>query len=139
LTRMFIGLLSKIFYPNYISCSSPSSEGRSQYSEYSKTDEAPTFFEREFTVTAYCPCKICCGKWADGYTASGHKLQAGDKIVAAPMDIPFNTSVEIPGYGYAIVLDRGGVIKGNKLDVYFNTHQEALEWGVQKLKVKMWK
>lgn len=89
------------------------------------------------TVTAYCPCERCCGKWADGVTASGHIIQIGDKFIAAPPEIPFNAVMDIPGYGNGIkVLDRGGSIKGNKLDVYFGTHQEALEWGVRELIIK---
>ncbi|NIU84285.1 MAG: hypothetical protein GWN64_12635, partial [Candidatus Thorarchaeota archaeon] len=35
----------------------------------------------DMRVTAYCPCSKCCGKYADGITASGHKIQPGDAFV----------------------------------------------------------
>jgi len=92
---------------------------------------------KEFRVTAYCPCSKCCGKWSDGITASGHIIKTGDKFVAAPPGYSFGTMVEIPGYGKVPVLDRGGAIKGNRLDCYFDTHQEALNFGVQRLKVRI--
>ena len=91
-------------------------------------------------VTAYCPCEKCCGEFADGITANGHVIKEGDVFLAAPPEIPFGTMVVIPGYndGEPVeVLDRGGVIKGNRLDVYFDTHEEALEWGVQYLEVEL--
>lgn len=91
----------------------------------------------EMEVTAYCGCENCCGSHADGITASGYKLQNGDKIIAAPKSIPFGTKIYIPGYGLATVEDRGGSIKGNRLDVYFQTHQEALEWGRRIVIVEM--
>lgn len=84
-------------------------------------------------VTAYCPCKKCCGPRAQGITASGKRVSYnGGKFVAADKFLPFNTRLVIPGYnnGAAVpVLDRGGAIKGNKLDVYFPTHSEARVWG----------
>lgn len=86
-------------------------------------------------VSAYCPCERCCGKYSDGITANGYKIQPGDKFVAADSRFPFGTMISIPGYGTVPVLDRGGAIKGNKLDVYFPTHQEALHWGRQYLTV----
>ena len=89
-------------------------------------------------VTAYCPCPKCCGKYADGYTAYGHKIRPGDKFVATDPSIPFGTLISIPGYnnGYPIrILDRGGSIKGGRLDVFFDSHDEALEWGVQNIEV----
>ena len=86
-----------------------------------------------YRVTAYCPGECCCGKWADGITASGRR--ATGLIVAAPPNIPFGTVLDIPGYGWASVEDRGGAIKGMRLDVLFPTHQEALNWGVQYLDV----
>jgi len=88
-------------------------------------------------VSAYCPCEKCCDKWADGVTASGHIIQPGDKFVAAPDRYPFGIIIDIPGYGEVPVLDRGGAIKGDKLDVFFPTHQEAVEWGRQYLMVKI--
>lgn len=101
----------------------------------------PEFYIKEFTVTGYCKCKVCCGKWSNVYprkTANGHLIKSGDKFVAAPKEFPFNTVMEIPGYGKVKVLDRGGAIKGNKLDVFFPIHKEALKWGVKKLKVKIY-
>jgi len=98
----------------------------------------PEPFKNLYRVTAYCPCEKCCGKYADGITASGHRIQPGDRFVAAPSEIPFRTLLAIPGYcrGHLVpVLDRGSAIKGNRLDVYFPTHQEALNWGVRYLKV----
>ncbi len=91
-----------------------------------------------FEVTAYCPCELCCGKWADGITASGEYAEGF--FVAAPPEYPFKTLMAVPGYneGKPVeVLDRGGAIKGNKLDVFFPTHQEAKNWGRQKLKVRI--
>ena len=89
-----------------------------------------------FRVTAYCKESCCCGAYADGITASGYRIKDGDKLIAAPKSIPFGTWINIEGYGYAEVLDRGGAIKGRRLDVLFPTHQEALNWGVKYIEVK---
>lgn len=91
-------------------------------------------------VTGYCPCSKCCGKFADGITACGHKIRPGDTFVAADKRYSFGTEMVIEGYsnGKSIkVLDRGGAIRGNKLDAFFHTHQEALVWGVRHIDVKV--
>lgn len=90
-------------------------------------------------VTAYCPCKKCTGKDpnhpAYRITKSGYKIQQGDKLVAADKSIPFGVMIDIPGYGLAEVKGRGGAIKGDRLDVFFDKHQDANDWGVQYLDV----
>lgn len=94
----------------------------------------------QMRVTAYCPCPKCCGKYSDGVTASGHKIRQGDAFVAADGKYPFGTEMSIAGYKNAEpvkVLDRGGVISGNRLDVFFHSHEEALKWGVRHLSVKV--
>lgn len=90
----------------------------------------------EFTVTAYCECERCCGVWAskrpDGivYGASGAELTPGYSIAVDPEVIPYGTIVTINGTEY-IAQDTGGAIKGNKIDLYMASHEEALEWGKQ--------
>jgi len=91
-------------------------------------------------VTAYCPCSKCCGEYADGITACGHKIRPRDAFVAADEKFAFGSELIVPGYneGKPVkVLDRGGSIKGNRLDVFFHTHEEALQWGVKYLEVKI--
>jgi 3D (Asp-Asp-Asp) domain-containing protein len=91
-------------------------------------------------VTAYCACTICCGKNARGLTASGKPVNYNDgRFVAADTRLlPFGTKLRVPMYheGAVVeVIDRGGAIKGNKLDVYFDDHQVARRWGRQILPV----
>jgi 3D (Asp-Asp-Asp) domain-containing protein len=95
------------------------------------------------TVTAYSPDHRSCGKWADGITASNKSVWTnGMKLVAADTRIlPFRSLVSVPGYdeGRIVpVLDRGGAIKGARLDVLYPTHEIALRWGVQRLPVTVW-
>ena len=71
-----------------------------------------------------------------GYTASGTRARPG--TIAAPKTYPFGTIMYIEGYGYGVVQDRGGAIKGNRIDLYFSTHRKALEWGAQTKQVKVW-
>ena len=84
-------------------------------------------------VTAYCPCPKCCGKHAAGLTASGRPITDNyGHFVAAPASLPFGSKVTVPGYngGRPVpVYDRGGLIKGNRLDVFFPTHDAARAWG----------
>ena len=82
-----------------------------------------------YKLTAYCPCERCCGK-TDGITASGEKAVEG-VTVAMDKSIPFGTKIYIDGVGERIVQDRGGAIKGNRIDLYFDSHQEALNFGRQ--------
>lgn len=99
----------------------------------------PNYKLLKFIVTAYCPCEECCGINSPGITASG--MPAKYPLVAAPKEIDFTTQLMIPGYANnkkVMVLDRGGAVKNNKLDVLFPTHQEALEWGVQILDVEIY-
>jgi len=93
----------------------------------------------EMNVSAYCPCEKCCDHWGKipvssgkRKTASGHTIKVGDKFVAAPRTYPFGTEMIIEGYAGGKIVkveDVGGAIKGNKLDLYFDSHQAALDWG----------
>jgi len=91
-------------------------------------------------VTAYCPCERCCGRYSNGQTACGYKIRPDDAFVAADKKYSFGTEMLIAGYNNAEpvkVLDRGGAIHGNRLDVFFASHNEALNWGVRYLDVKV--
>ena len=99
----------------------------------------PAHHTVKMMVTAYCACPKCCGPDAIGLTASGKDVSYNSgKFVAADKQFAFGTNLVIPGYNDnkpVEVQDRGGAIKGNKLDVFFPTHQEALEWGRRVLDV----
>ena len=87
-----------------------------------------------YKVTAYCACMQCCGK-TNGITASGAKATANHTI-AAPRTFAFGTKVVINGTTY-VVEDRGGAIPGNRIDIYMNSHAEALRWGVRYVEVEV--
>jgi len=94
-------------------------------------------------VTAYSPDEKSCAGSADGITASLHHVATNaHKMVAADTRVlPLGSMITIPGYdsGQVVpVLDRGGAIKGNRLDVLFPTDAEARKWGVRRLKVTVW-
>lgn len=90
----------------------------------------------EFKLTAYCSCEKCCGIWAydrpNGivYGAIGEELKEGYSIAVDPSVIPYKTEVIIDGITYK-AQDCGGAIKGNRIDVYFEDHDDALDFGVQ--------
>ena len=87
-----------------------------------------------YKITAYCSCSKCCGK-TTGRTASGTQATAG-RTVAAPSKFAFGTKLNIGGHIYTVE-DRGGAIKGNRIDVYVNSHSAALQWGVKYLPVSL--
>ena len=80
----------------------------------------------QFKTTAYCNCSKCCGKWAGGPTASGVMPVAGRTVAMG--GVPFGTKIVINGHTY-IVEDRGTPF--GHVDIYFNTHKEALNYGLK--------
>ena len=94
-----------------------------------------------FRLTAYCPCAKCCGKWANDAAvkvgAIGVPLVQGVSIAVDPRVIPYLSSVYIDGHEY-IAHDCGGAIKGNRIDMYFEDHDVALQFGVQYKEVFIW-
>jgi len=85
-------------------------------------------------ATAYDPGPRSCGKWASGYTATGAKAERG--IVAVDdRVIPMGTRMYIPDYGFALAADRGGAIKGMRIDLCYSTYAEAIQFGRRKVKV----
>ena len=89
----------------------------------------------KFTATAYCGCAKCCGK-STGKTASGTTATAG-RTVAMSSSYSFGTKIEIQGMGTYIVEDRGGAIKGNRIDIFFSNHQKALDFGRKTVYLKV--
>lgn len=87
-------------------------------------------YAEPFTITAYCPCTTCCGPNATGTTASGVQATANHTIAVDKDVIPLGTHVWIDGKEY-VAEDTGGAIKGNRIDIFFNSHQEALNYGVR--------
>ena len=112
-----------------------------------ETDESLVILENkkeslgEFKLTAYCSCEKCCGEWAINrpkdengkdivYGSTGTILVAGTSIATDPSVIPYGSQVEINGHIYT-AHDTGGAIQGNRIDIYFDNHQDALNFGVQ--------
>lgn len=95
----------------------------------------------EFKLTAYCPCAKCCGKWANGITATGTTATEGRTVAVDPVVIPYGATVTVyfsDGTSHSYTAeDCGGGIKGNRLDIYFDDHQTALQFGVQHAYVYM--
>lgn len=90
-----------------------------------------------FTLTAYCPCSICCGKWSEfGLTSTGTIPEEGRTIAVDPNVIPYGTEVIINGHTY-IAEDCGSAIKENRIDIFFNNHNDALIFGIQTAEVKI--
>lgn len=107
-------------------------------------------------VTGYCPCGECCN-WTRnlffqpvcksgpykgrpkkvGITASGTKAQLGT-IAADTSRYPFGTIMYVEGYGYGRVEDTGSEIKGDHIDLFFESHKEADQWGSHRLRVSVW-
>jgi 3D (Asp-Asp-Asp) domain-containing protein len=114
-------------------------------------------FQRKMEVSAYDSCKKCTNwkrNWLFrpvvasgpdkgkrkkvGITASGTKAEKGT-IAADTSHYPFGTVMYVPGYGYGRVEDRGKSVKGDsKIDVYCDSHKEALRWGRRNVPVKVW-
>lgn len=87
----------------------------------------------EYVLTAYCSCSRCSGGWG-GKTATGTKCKEGKTIAVDPRVIPYGTTVRINGHDYTAE-DCGGGIKGKHIDIYFDSHSDALDFGKQKMEV----
>lgn len=92
-------------------------------------------------VSAYCKENYphICNDGDSVYTATGTIATVGRTIAVDPNFIPYGTQVEIEGIGVRIAEDTGGAIKGDRIDLLFETHQEALNWGRQTKKVTIMK
>lgn len=95
----------------------------------------------DYKITAFCGCEECCGYWAtirpkdeDGqpivYTASGAIAKQGVTVAADASIFPFGTVLLIDGKEYT-VQDRGGLVDGKHIDIYFDSHEEAIKHGVR--------
>ena len=94
-----------------------------------------------YTITAYCPCEICCEKWAHNrpngkVIVNGVELQEGVSV-AAPL--PLGTRLMIDGNEY-VVQDRIAerIVKhygGKVIDIYMTDHEAALQWGNPQMEV----
>ena len=106
----------------------------SSVTEVTYADENGDYvYQGEFTLTGYCPCASCCGKWSNPsnpITASGTTPVAGRTVAADTSIYPFGTKLMINGQIYTVE-DVGGAIKGNHIDIYFNTHDEARAFAKQ--------
>ena len=80
----------------------------------------------KFKLTAYCSCKICCGKWSGGGTASGTTPTPGRTIAMA--GVPFGTKLSINGQIYTVE-DRGTAY--GHVDIFMGSHSEALGFGMK--------
>lgn len=112
----------------------PSTEPIEEPEEESKveTEETATIVLNdlgEFKITGYCACEECCGK-NDGITSTGTEATAGRTVAVDPNVIPYGTEVIIGDEAY-VAEDCGSAVKGNKIDIFYDSHEEALAAGVR--------
>lgn len=89
--------------------------------------EEPSIYAGEFTITAYCPCRKCCGAWSDGLTATGVPALPG-VVAVDPEVIPLGSTVVIDGQEY-LAADTGSGVNGLHVDVCTDSHETAVSFG----------
>lgn len=111
------------------------SSGPSESSVSIEPDNNSEFYVTATAYTAYC-------KGCSGTTATGINLRSGSvpglKVIAVdPSVIKLGSKVWVEGYGLAVAEDTGGAIKGNKIDIFVHSETEARNWGVKKVRIKV--
>lgn len=106
--------------------------GAETYSYLSRAEAPASRAERSLTMSASAYTAYDSGN--SQYTYRGNLVRKGLAAVD-PAVIPLGTRLYIPGYGYAIADDVGGSIKGNKIDLAFDSRNEALQFGRQTITV----
>lgn len=91
-----------------------------------------------FKCTSYCSCRKCNGVWAGEPTASGVMPVEGETVAVDKNVIPLGSMLMIDGHIYW-AQDTGFGIKGKRIDVFIDVHQRALDYGVQKHQVFIWR
>ena len=126
-------------YPSewFVTDEKPSQFSDETYPPFEPEEDEEKIALGEYQLTAYCACSRCCGK-SDGITATGTVATAGRTIAVDPRVIPYGSKVEINGNVY-IAEDCGGAIKYNRIDIFFDSHSEALQFGVQRAQVYLLK
>lgn len=116
-----------------VSGTPPSLENAFDWSAYPK---------RTVTATGYTAGYESTGKHPShpqfGITYSGVKVKRDlYSTIAADLNVfPIGTILFIPDYGYGVVADKGGAIKGNKIDLYYDTVEEVYKhWGKREVDV----
>lgn len=105
--------------------------------EAARQKEASKQYLGKFTLTAYCSCKKCCGRWSPevtgkaSFTESGTNPRQGRTVAVDKHVIPLGTHLMINGHEY-IAEDTGSAVDGNHIDVYFSSHAEAKKFGMKK-------
>lgn len=99
---------------------------------FSEAEAADTVKEKEFLgnfeITAYCGCQKC--SKGNALTYSGTVPEEG-RTISADLDVfPLGTRLLIDGTVYTVE-DTGSGINGNHLDIYFDSHEKALDYGQQ--------
>lgn len=94
----------------------------------------------EFVATAYCACEKCCSEWAINRKgpvvgSTGMELIPKYSIAVDPNIIPYG-SILVDSIGNEYRADDcGGAIKGNHIDIYFSSHEEASNYGRQTIEL----
>lgn len=93
------------------------------------TTEKAEYYESlgVFKLTAYCPCYECSEGWGRN-TSTGAIAKAGRTIAVDPKIIPYGSTILIDDHAY-IAEDCGGAVKGNVIDIFFDTHEETEGFG----------
>ena len=95
---------------------------------HSELPEESPYYLGEFQVTGYCSCTICCGEKEERLTKSETVPRASHTIAADPSVIPLGTRIVIDDVIYTVE-DTGKAVKGMRLDIFFDSHEEAVRYG----------
>ena len=98
-----------------------------------KAEDNEVQYLGKYKLTAYCGCKKCSGKWGTR-TASGKKAKQGRTIAVDKRKIKLGSKVQINGKTY-VAEDVGGGVKGKHIDIFYNTHSETRDHGVERSEV----
>jgi 3D (Asp-Asp-Asp) domain-containing protein len=91
-----------------------------------------------YVATAYLPVDSLEGRHS-GLTVTGTVAQAYVAVAVDPEVIPINSWIWIDGLGWRKAEDTGNAIKGKKIDLCVSTKEEAMEFGVRKIRIKILK
>lgn len=89
----------------------------------------------KFTATFYCDCPICVGKKSVIRTATGSIPHSKRTIAVDTSIIPMHSIVYIKGLGFYVAEDTGGHIKGKRVDIFVNNHQQAKKLGKKSVEI----